>query len=180
MSTRMAEGVSTNTTRSASRRITIFSSFPLPFPFPLVSGPIVDDLAGPVGLDPDDFIALAHQDFPGHRDRLVAAHRVMLSLALRRERGRADTEHKRRGSDRDQAPKALRHTASTQEMRSRLSTGHPPLGRQAMCLVELQTTAPCCLYHRALAIPAPALPPPPARLAQLIALDDNGMGWLPG
>ena len=70
-----------------------------------------------------------------------------------------------------------------------------------MCLVELQTTAPCCLYHRALAIPAEphsrylravtsvvseiarsyaAPPPPPARLVPLIALDDNGMGWLPG
>ena len=35
MSTRMAVGVSTNTTRSASRRITIFSILPLPFPFPL-------------------------------------------------------------------------------------------------------------------------------------------------
>lgn len=35
MSTRMAEGVSTKMIRSASRRITIFSSFPLPFPFPL-------------------------------------------------------------------------------------------------------------------------------------------------
>ena len=35
MSTRMAAGVSTNTTRSASRRITIFSTLPFPLPFPL-------------------------------------------------------------------------------------------------------------------------------------------------
>ena len=36
MSTRMAEGVSTKMIRSASRRITIFSTLPLPFPFPLL------------------------------------------------------------------------------------------------------------------------------------------------
>jgi hypothetical protein len=35
MSTRMAAGVSTKTTRVASRRITIFSTLPLPLPFPL-------------------------------------------------------------------------------------------------------------------------------------------------